>query len=676
MILNDEQNSRFFDTMDALLYYVNDRFRVVESFTLDYSNPLDDVKSSLVARTLWENVEVIDDFVRENPYGLSKSCLETARAWKSALPGFFTLVRYQSGRALLMNEAGVFSVCGITNELEGEIGPAPAYVELVLLPFDNVIVYDGFLQSYDTEGTATELQRIQDEFENRCSKGIALTAADFIRQADAYLAAQRDKEFEKLMADVARESAAGEEQLPPGFHRGVLAGLSAEERETAVMDHLAELSSSMVPSAVKFDQRVRKRKPVTSLRDCLMLFTKAQLEAFAQLLGMRGLARLRKAEMVGEIAAELPLALETLESYLFIATLPCYEMARKLASGDPVTFSADERKSYVLIWPMEPFIFMFRDGTTYTVLVPDELKPLFAQVDFGAVDRIRRMRAQALSCMAACVTLCGVVSVDDAYDQYRGLVSDVLSRDEFYDAINENIAIGNSVFDLWTYMPTDYLVHYSLSPDFVAQEFGRAQHEQYSKLLRDTETGELSDSALRQFAGNVRSSLSAELEQLEQYKRGLVESQSNLPMKPLSRSLLENDVLGELLDDPNAERLRVFLDAHVPDGADDYSFAERVVEEMVQEAMETGSLQGMFACARDWGLEGCSTDEERLPTLITNLYNSLPSWENNGWSPQELYEQVTGRKMFYNEDGSVMRVGADEPCPCGSGKKYRDCCGR
>ena len=54
----------------------------------------------------------------------------------------------------------------------------------------------------------------------------------------------------------------------------------------------------------------------------------------------------------------------------------------------------------------------------------------------------------------------------------------------------------------------------------------------------------------------------------------------------------------------------------------------------------------------------------------------MPSWENNGWSPQELYEQVTGRKMFYNEDGTIMKIGADDPCPCGSGKKYRDCCGR
>lgn len=62
--------------------------------------------------------------------------------------------------------------------------------------------------------------------------------------------------------------------------------------------------------------------------------------------------------------------------------------------------------------------------------------------------------------------------------------------------------------------------------------------------------------------------------------------------------------------------------------------------------------------------------------LITNVYNSLPSWENNGWSPQELLERMAGKKVFYNERGDVMKVGRNDPCPCGSGKKYKKCCGR
>ena len=549
MILNDEQNDRFFDTMDSLLYYVNERFRVVEGFSLDFATALDDVKGSLVARTLWDNVEIIDEFVRDNPHHLSQRHLQTALGWKNALPGLYTLVRYQSGRAVLMGEAGVFSVCGVTYELDGEIGPAPAYVELVLLPFDDLIVYDGFLQAYDTEGTPAELQRIQDEFENRCAQGgITLTGEDFSQKAQAYLAAKLDKELDELLNGVADEASASEEVLPAGFHRGVLAGLAPDER--------AQRSS---------------------------------------------------------------------------------------------------------IQPVD----RWREG------VNPELD-----------DATWRRWNQALNCLDACVVQCGVVRVDDAYAQYCSLVSDVVDRETF-DELVASLALSSEVdFGTWKCDGVDYVVHYTLTPDFVAHEHMRQQRETIRGLVQNRETGEIAleiEGAGRSaggVGGRIEADLPTELQWLEQYKRGLVESQGNLPMKPLSRSLLENDVVGELLDNPSAVRLRDFLDERIPDGQNDLTFADAVVYEMVLASIESGSLQALFGYAMDLGLEGCSQDPERLTILITNMFNAMPSWENNGWSPQELYEQLTGRKLFYNPDGSVMKVGADDPCPCGSGKKYRDCCGK
>ena len=676
MVLNDEQNDRFFDTMDALLYYVNDRLRVVEGFALDGMTPLDEVKSALVARALWDNVQIIDDFVIDFATRLPKKCLDLALSWKNALPGFYTLVRYQSGRALLMNDAGVFSVCGVTYELEQEIGPAPAFVEMVLLPFDDLIVYDGFLQAYDPERSASELQRIQDEFENRCAKGIALTAEDFIRQSQAYLAEQRDLEFDAFLADAARASEQGDEQLPAGFHRGPLAGLDPNEREQALYRILDKELKPKLTSAREFDKRVRKHEPVHTLSDCLMLMTKAQIEQVAIVLGMGGLMRLRKAEMVSEVAAELPNAMMPLEALLAITNDANRQLARRLASGQDVVFGADELESYAFIWPLEPYVFIFLGSDGYTVLVPDELKQLFAAVDFDAIDRFRRQEGQALRCAEACAMMHGVIAVDEVYDQYRALVSDVLDRDEFQQVLEIAASYESGSFDFWTYLPTDYLIHYTLSPDFVAREFANQHSRAVSKLYRNRETDEFAFDPFNRSFARMSADLRAELDSLEQYKRDLVEMRAQMPMKPLGRSILENDVMSELLDDSNVIRLRSFIDERIPDGEQDYAYADNTVEQLVYCAIETGSLPEMFAYVMDCGLEGCTEDEQRLTALITNVYNAMPSWENNGWSPQELYEQVTGRKMFYNEDGSVMKVGADDPCPCGSGKKYRECCGR
>ncbi len=680
MVLNDEQVNRFFDTMDALLYYVNEKFRVVKGFTLEGDTMIDDVKASMVSHALWDNVEVIDDFVRENPFKLPEACLEVARRWKNALPGFYTLVRYQSGKALLMNEAGVFSVMGVTLEIEGEIGPAPAGVEIVLIPFDDVIVYDGFLQAYDLDGRGArdESRRIQDEFEKRCAAGIISTASEFERCAEAYLSAQRDLEFEKLLADVASESArGGEEVLPAGFHRGVLAGLSEAEREAAIRKHLDSYVRDSRDRLANYDKgRARKHEPVTKLADCLGVMTKAELQMVADSLYMGGLSRLRKAEMIDELVAELPHSPEVLRRLLVEFSGGCYETTRRVFEEGRIEFDRDDRENCLNVWPIEPYTFMFRSGRTYTVVIPDELQPLFSSLDFDEVDRDRRRWRQALACANACAILHGIASVDDAYDQYRALCSDTLSVEGFRDVlVAESTYGGEGAFDLWNYGTTDYIVHFTLGVDYLVREFTMPRDSSSDGVFRETETGALAYPSFTSQEWRGRGDLIAEMGQLENYKRNLVEMRAQIPMKPLQRIILEQDVLDCLFDDRNVIALRKFLDEHVPDGQDDYAFAERVCEEVVFSSIEVGSLEDLFDFLSRIGLDGCCSDAKRLPQLVMNVFNAMPSWENNGWSPQELYEQMTGRRLFYNEDGSVMRVGADDPCPCGSGKKYRECCG-
>ncbi|HAM15418.1 MAG TPA: hypothetical protein DCP91_06085 [Eggerthellaceae bacterium] len=675
MVLNSDQNDRFFDTIDPLLYYVNDRFRVVEGLSLESATPLDDVKISLVANMLWENVEIIDDFVRDNPARLPRECLDLARSWKNALPGYYTLVRYQQGRALLMNEAGVFSVCGVTNELEQEIGPAPAYVEIVLLPFEDTIVYDGFVQAYDIGNQASDLQRIQDEFENRCAKGIALTGADFAVRAEAYLAERREQELEALLDDVARESQQGDAPLPEGVHRGVLAGLPEDERQKRIMDRLRDKAQGLMSDRKEFERRVHKREAVHALEDCLMLGTKGSLEVFARQLGISGLSRLRKAEMVAELAEELPQDVMALTSALLSAPNPSYQLARTLSRGEEVHFSREQIAEYYFTWPIEPYVYLFGGKGGYTALIPDELKPTFATVDFDYIDKFRHQQEQAMRLAEACAAVHGVAAVDDAYDQYRALAKEPLDKSAFFDVLEYSLD-GFPGYDLWTYEPHEYITHYTLSSDFLVREFTQTQRQAYSGIMRNSDTGELSRDTLARILGDMRADLASELEWLEQYKRSMVESQSNLPMKPLPAACLEADIFDSLKADPSVVRLRDYLDAHVPDDEDDYTFADRIVENVVLSAIESGDLQGIYDYLLGLGLDNCFSQGSTFWLLVNNVFNAMPSWENNGWSPQELYEQVTGRKVFYNDDGTVMRVGADEACPCGSGKKYRDCCGR
>ena len=57
---------------------------------------------------------------------------------------------------------------------------------------------------------------------------------------------------------------------------------------------------------------------------------------------------------------------------------------------------------------------------------------------------------------------------------------------------------------------------------------------------------------------------------------------------------------------------------------------------------------------------------EKFLLLYTELHNTTRMPENYGHTPEELFESERIRRV----------VGRNDPCPCGSGKKYKKCCGR
>lgn len=69
--------------------------------------------------------------------------------------------------------------------------------------------------------------------------------------------------------------------------------------------------------------------------------------------------------------------------------------------------------------------------------------------------------------------------------------------------------------------------------------------------------------------------------------------------------------------------------------------------------------------------------------LVMDLSNNIRIWENNGYSPQEIFEKfekpnlrpLPGKPFEVGGGVKKGKVGRNNPCPCGSGKKYKKCCG-
>jgi hypothetical protein len=69
--------------------------------------------------------------------------------------------------------------------------------------------------------------------------------------------------------------------------------------------------------------------------------------------------------------------------------------------------------------------------------------------------------------------------------------------------------------------------------------------------------------------------------------------------------------------------------------------------------------------------------------LVMELSNNIRIWENNGYTPHEIFEKFERPNLRslpdkpYDFNETVVKkkkIGRNDPCPCGSGKKYKKCC--
>ncbi len=69
-----------------------------------------------------------------------------------------------------------------------------------------------------------------------------------------------------------------------------------------------------------------------------------------------------------------------------------------------------------------------------------------------------------------------------------------------------------------------------------------------------------------------------------------------------------------------------------------------------------------------------------MMSMIVGVYNNTRMWQNKGYTPSELslvqYSKSGTTPRLVNTSTTQPKIGRNEPCSCGSGKKYKKCCGR
>jgi hypothetical protein len=152
MTLDLADGKLFFELMWKLQYYANRKRGLHKDISSaeDYAH-LPTEKKLKARAALWENTELIEAYVQENPDALPPEQLEIIRTWKGFIKGSFFILRHlKKGSIFIGKDDKVYAVHGIQDPLE-EVIPSyvlPQMVEAVLLPFKGRIIYDGLLSGY------------------------------------------------------------------------------------------------------------------------------------------------------------------------------------------------------------------------------------------------------------------------------------------------------------------------------------------------------------------------------------------------------------------------------------------------------------------------------------------------------------------------------------------------
>lgn len=153
MKLSEQDGKLFYKLWLPLLDYVNEKYKINKNLrNMAASNELDPQKVKEIADVLWENVDIIDEYLSQPGKLMPLEHKEIIISWKKCVSGAFVMERHLKKGTIficLENEK-VYQVQGIVSSWEEmfPFSPLPIMMKATLIPFRDVIISDGLVIQY------------------------------------------------------------------------------------------------------------------------------------------------------------------------------------------------------------------------------------------------------------------------------------------------------------------------------------------------------------------------------------------------------------------------------------------------------------------------------------------------------------------------------------------------
>jgi hypothetical protein len=181
MLLSQDDAALFFRLMWGLQFYVNQQRQLLPDIdSFEEYQALPGEEKFPVRNALWDNPELIDAYVRENPDGLAPEELSIISKWKGFVQGQFYIFRYLKNHAIFMGESKVYAVLGLYESFDDMFHgwPLPVFVETVLLPFKGKIIYDSLCQFYNIQFGGGIRSDLNEDYLKAKQNGLIITSLE------------------------------------------------------------------------------------------------------------------------------------------------------------------------------------------------------------------------------------------------------------------------------------------------------------------------------------------------------------------------------------------------------------------------------------------------------------------------------------------------------------------
>ena len=116
----------------------------------------------------------------------------------------------------------------------------------------------------------------------------------------------------------------------------------------------------------------------------------------------------------------------------------------------------------------------------------------------------------------------------------------------------------------------------------------------------------------------------------------------------------------------------------------DSEYAEEMLEEILERiVVDDWGIPQIMNCLYDWEVEFDSPQSARRMTKsLSEWIYSVRRWSEYGYSrkekqlPNDQEEYIAYKNLNTEKATAKRKIYPNDPCPCGSGKKYKKCCGR